>query len=206
MTMKHGAAIVCVCCMCFGAAGCKNGRLVHLKLDGLGAGTEGKSIVSLAPGNDTLVIRGDDFVIRVSPWEAGVPFAGGEGYTLSARTAYMPDGPSAVLELGDQSGAALVIGYRVRQNASVLPGYRLQPGEILEYPAENGRRWTHVYLEKPDGTRTSVVPGRAVTLASEGRTWTLVVPGASIPDPKAATPDVSGEEPGFIADYILWSR
>ena len=158
MTITHGAAIVCVCCMCFGAAGCTNGRPVHLKLDGLGAGTEKKSIVSLAVRNNGLDIKGDDFQIRVSPWAAGVPFAGGEGYALSARTAYMPDGPSVVLELGDQSGAALFIGYRVRHNASVLPGYRFQPGEILEYPAENGRRWTHVSLEKPDGTRTSVLP------------------------------------------------
>ena len=45
-----------------------------------------------------------------------------------------------------------------------------------------------------------------MTLAAEGRTWMLVVPGASIRDPEAVTPGISEEEPEFIADYVLWSR
>ena len=204
--MRRTASIVCACCLLLGAAGCRDGRPVHLKLDGLGAGTDGDAIVSLAVRDGGLVITGDDFEIRVSPWEARAAFAGGEGYALSARTAYRPDGPSAILELRDRGGAVVVIGYRVRQNALVRPGYRLFPGHVLAAPAEDGRAWTQVSLERPDGTRIPVVPGRAVTLTLEGRRWTLVVPGASIRDPGALTPGVVGEEPDFVADYVLWSR
>jgi hypothetical protein len=204
--MSRRAEIICACCLLLAAAGCRHGRPAHLRLDGLGAGTDGSSPVSLAVRDGRLVIRGDDFEIRVSPWDVGAPFAGGEGHTLTVRIEYRPDGPSAVLELRDRGGTAILVGYRARQNASVLPGYRLHPGSVLAYPAENGRCWTQVSLERPDGARTPVVPGRAVTLAAEGRRWTLVVTGASIPAPGGATPDLAGEEPGFIADYVVWSR
>ncbi len=177
----------------------------NLSITGLSAGFRGGNVGVCSLAGDKLVLDiyggGSTNVVTVSPWVSGGDLlARIEGSDVRAAGVFSPEGPFTELAFAKDGREFLRIDRSARAGYEILPGVKISGGGIIKKMDAGTRSWAEVLIVSGGSTNTAR-PGEPVMLAAGGGKWAFILAGASVPG--APREGIRGEDPGFIADFVL---
>ncbi len=133
------------------------------------------------------------------------------GSKLKSSVIYNPTGPSRTLEFSKDGKLFLIIKSRALYGFEVLKGISIEPGGKIK--RIGNRFWINTKLNSAEGKNYTAKHGEQLAVFSEGKKWQFLLFGASVPESFFTGTNgidsnngIAKEEPGFIADFIVYNE
>ncbi len=205
---------------------CNDGDFpTRLNITGLPPSSFEGEIVSFRKDNSELLINvktGDDSItLHLSPRYDNL-FGNRleDAENIKVDTTFLPDGPYHLIEISKDGSPYLYIGRMIRNNREILPGLNFDAGKIIGLQESGERNWIEIVVNNAD-EGIIAKPGRPINIKLWGELWEFILIGASVPVEEELesivssesenesiletdSGEISREEPGLVADWILF--